>query len=92
MAAFELKYLLQHFRRLNGVVRDQDHQLNGYVTIMRRRFTAPLEDVLNWPLVGERLTVGSCENGISDSIPILILENHRFQNFWKGTHVKIESE
>ena len=37
-------------------------------------------------------TVGSCENGISDSIPILILGNHRFQNFWKGTHVKIESE
>ena len=35
---------------------------------------------------------GSCENGISDSIPILILGNHRFQNFWKGTHVKIESE
>ena len=38
------------------------------------------------------LGVGSCENGISDSIPILILGNHRFQNFWKGTHVKIESE
>ena len=39
-----------------------------------------------------QLTVGSCENGISDSIPILILGNHRFQNFWKGTHVKIELE
>ena len=37
-------------------------------------------------------TAGSCENGIDDSIPILILGNHRFQNFWKGTHVKIESE
>ena len=36
--------------------------------------------------------VGSCENGIVDSIPILILGNHRFQTFWKGTHVKIESE
>ena len=48
---------------------------------------------LNYKLRKERipLTVGSCENGISDSIPILILENHRFQNFWKGTHVKIES-
>ena len=40
----------------------------------------------------ENFTVGSCENGIGDSIPILILENHRFQNFWKGTHVKIELE
>ena len=40
----------------------------------------------------ETLTVGSCENGIGDSIPILILGNHQFQNFWKGTHVKIESE
>ena len=38
------------------------------------------------------LTVGSCENGIGDSIPILILGNHRFQNFWKGIHVKMESE
>ena len=38
------------------------------------------------------LTVGSCENGIGDSIPILILGNHQFQYFWKGTHVKIESE
>ena len=42
--------------------------------------------------MGRALTVGSCENGIGDSIPILILGNHRFQNFWKGTHVKIESE
>ena len=26
------------------------------------------------------------------SILILILGNHRFQNYWKGTHVKMESE
>ena len=39
-----------------------------------------------------QVTAGSCENGISDSIPILIQGNHRFQNFWKGTHMKIESE
>ena len=39
-----------------------------------------------------KFTFGSCENAIADSIPILILGNHRFQNFWKGTHVKIESE
>ena len=38
------------------------------------------------------LTVGSCGTGIGDSILILILGNHRFQNFWKGTHVKIELE
>ena len=42
--------------------------------------------------VNNSLRAGSCENWISDSIPILILGNHRFQNFWKGTHVKIESE
>ena len=44
------------------------------------------------PKESDSLRAGSCENGISDSIPILILGNHRFQNFWKGTHVKIESE
>ena len=38
------------------------------------------------------IRAGSCENGIGDSIPILILGNHRFQNFWKEIHVKIESE
>ena len=44
--------------------------------------------LVNWVSFG----VGSSENGISDSIPILILGNHWFQNFMKGTHVKIESE
>ena len=42
--------------------------------------------------MSQGLTVGSCENGIGDSISILILGNHRFQNFWKGTHVKMESD
>ena len=38
------------------------------------------------------LTVGSCENGIGDSIPILILGNDRFQGIGDSPHVKMESE
>ena len=30
------------------------------------------------PINNSTFTVGSCENGIGDSIPILILGNHRF--------------
>ena len=37
------------------------------------------------------LTVSSSGNGISDSRESLILGHHRFQNFWKGTHVVLES-
>ena len=60
-------------------------------TVRNETSYAPVDkNVANGKL--NTLPVGSCENGIGDSIPILILGNHRFQNFWKGTHVKIESE
>ena len=55
-------------------------------------FWNPNKDRLPFGKIQVFLRAGSCENGISDSIPILILGIHRFQNFLKGTHVKIESE
>ena len=60
--------------------------LSGSEALKCKRKLRNPNKILEYP------TVGACENGIVDSIPILILGNHRFQNFWKGTYVKIALE